>query len=88
MGAILGLFGWFFKFIQGSKYIMQCKATFCILGAAALVIIGEQKFMINGSQQNLSNSKYIACLIFGYTLFQVWGNHKPINQIAYVWFFI
>lgn len=67
---------------------MHLKTVYCVGGAIALVIIGEQKFKVNGTAQNLSNSKYIACLLFGYTLFQVWGTHKPTAQMANVWDFV
>ena len=45
-------------------------------------------FIIAAEVSHWKNSKYIACLAFGYTCFRVWGDHKPAKEIASVWFYI
>jgi hypothetical protein len=68
-GIIMGLLGWFFKFIQHKSYCLNLKCAFAIVTAISLIIAAELS--------TFKNAKYIACLSFGYTCFRVWGEHKP-----------
>jgi hypothetical protein len=79
-GAIMGLIGWFFKFIQHKSYCMNLKCAFAMLTGIGLVIASELS--------TFKNAKFIACLTFGYTCFRVWGDHKPAKQIGDCWFYI
>lgn len=79
-GVIMGLLGWFFKFIQHKSYCLNLKCAYCILIGIGFILAGEFS--------TFSNAKYIACLSFGYTCFRMWGDHKPAKQIASCWFFM
>lgn len=80
IGIILGLGGWFFKFIKNPTLQIYMKLLYCIVGAMVFVIIEEHA--------GTKDCKYIAALFFGYTLFRFWGMNKPSKHIAWFWFFI
>ena len=68
-GLSMGLCGWFFKFINHKSYSINLKCIYCLLTSMGLIIASELS--------TFSNAKFIACLAFGYTCFQVWGDKKP-----------
>jgi NhaP-type Na+/H+ or K+/H+ antiporter len=54
-----------------------------------LYAVGVSLFiMIAGEFTVLSNSTLLACMSFGFTCFQFWGNNKPAKQINDVWWWI
>lgn len=59
---------------------MYMKLLYCIVGAMVFVIIEEYA--------GTKDTKYVAALFFGYTLFRFWGMDKPSKHIAWFWFFI
>ena len=69
VGVIMGLAGWFFKFIDHKTYSINLKCGFCMITTIGLIIAAELS--------HFKNAKYIACLSFGYTCFRVWGEKKP-----------
>ena len=79
-GVIMGLLGWFFKFIDNKPYSINLKAAYALVVAVGLIIASELS--------TFTNAKFIACLSFGYTCFRVWGDKKPTQQIADCWFYI
>jgi hypothetical protein len=76
----MGLLGWFFKFIENKSYTINLKTAYALIVAVGLIIASELS--------TFTNAKFIACLSFGYTCFQVWGEKKPTQQIADCWFYI
>jgi len=80
VGIGLGLFGYFFKFIKHPRVRIYSKLAFCIFGAISFVIIEEYS--------GTKDTKYMAALFFGYTLFRLWGQDKPAKEIAWFWFFV
>lgn len=80
IGTILGLCGWFFKYIKHWKSQIYLKALWCIAVAIADIIAVQKS--------GFTESKYIGALLFGYTSFRIWGEDKPNKQIAQAWFFI
>jgi hypothetical protein len=78
-GVIMGLLGWFFKFIN-SKYCINLKAAYCMIVGIAFIVASEKS--------GFKNAKYIACLTFGYVCFRVWDEQKPAKEIASCWFYI
>jgi NhaP-type Na+/H+ or K+/H+ antiporter len=68
-GLIIGLCGWFFKFIDHKSYAIILKCIFSLLASIGLIIASELS--------NFQNAKFIACVSFGYTCFRVWGDKKP-----------
>jgi NhaP-type Na+/H+ or K+/H+ antiporter len=59
---------------------MYSKALFCFSGAIGIVLAAEYT--------KYTNSKYIACAIFGYTCQRIWGEAKPYKEVAAVWFYL
>lgn len=68
-GVIMGLTGWFFKFIDHKPYTINIKCAYAIVVSIGLIIASEMS--------TFSNARFIACLSFGYTCFRVWGENKP-----------
>lgn len=61
--------------------MIHVKAIYCVGFAIAIIVF-------TGSFEWASNAKYIACLVFGYTCFRIWGEDRPNKEIANLWFFI
>jgi hypothetical protein len=80
IGVGMCLLGWFFKFIKNPKLRMYAKLAYCVVGPMTFVIMEEHS--------GTKDTKYMAALFFGYTLFRVWGMEKPAKEIAWFWFFI
>ncbi len=74
-GGILGIIGWLFKYLPKWKYMIYVKATYCVAVAIGIIIF-------TGSYKWSSNAKYIACLVFGYACYRVWGEERPNKEIA------
>jgi len=68
-GLLMGLLGWFFKFIEHKSYSINLKCAYVLLSSIGLIIASELS--------TFKNAKYIACLSFGYICFRVWGEKKP-----------
>lgn len=80
IGVIMGLFGWFFKYLLKYSWCIKAKCVYCMTIGITFIIASELS--------TFKNSKYIACLAFGYTCFRMWGDHKPAKEIASCWFYI
>ncbi len=79
VGILVGLTSWLFKFVTW-KYAIHLKAAYSVIIAVAFVIISEYS--------TFKDSKFIACLAFGYTCFRFWGTNKPVKEIASLWLYI
>ena len=55
--------------------MIYVKATYCVAVAISIIIF-------TGSFKWSSNAKYIACLVFGYACYRVWGEERPNKEIA------
>jgi NhaP-type Na+/H+ or K+/H+ antiporter len=81
VGVSVGMLGWLFKFISNWRFNMQLKCFYSVVMAFAFVIASELS--------TFKNSKYLACLSFGYVSFRLWGaNGRPSAQLAVCWYFI
>ena len=59
---------------------MWAKAFYCtILGVG---------FVLAGDMSTFTNSKFIACLSFGYTCFRFWGADKPSKELGTIFWYI
>eukprot|EP00347_Sterkiella_histriomuscorum_P005826 403355123 len=80
VGVLVGCTAWFFKFFKTFKHLMWAKAIYCtILGVS---------FVLAGDMSTFTNSKFIACLSFGYTCFRFWGDLKPSKELGTVFWYI
>eukprot|EP00347_Sterkiella_histriomuscorum_P004939 403358501 len=80
IGVLVGCTSWFFKFFKSFKHLMWAKAVYCtILGVA---------FILAGDMSTFTNSKFIACLSFGYTCFRFWGADKPSKELGTIFWYI
>ena len=80
VGVLVGFTSWLFKFINEFKYVMDLKAVYCTIIAVVFVLSSEFS--------TFSNSKFIACLSFGYTCFRFWGDKKPSKELGIVFWYI
>lgn len=69
VGVFLGLPAYFFDFIDDYKLQLNLKGLYAVAVSLFIMIAGEYTV--------LANSTLLACMSFGYTCFQFWGNHKP-----------
>lgn len=65
VGICLGLIGYFFKYIEKNSYTVYLKFTWCTIVAVGLAAAAEFS--------TLTNSRYLACLSFGYVNYRIWG---------------
>jgi hypothetical protein len=72
----MGCGAWFFKFLPDFKHMIWLKCFYCSVCSVAFVIASDLN--------NFSNSKFIACLAFGYTCFRFWGDKKPSKEMGFV----
>lgn len=79
-GIVMGLGAWLFKFIRGWRFEMELKAAYITCTAVSFIIASEFS--------TFTDSKFIACITFGYVCFRFWGNEKPMKEVGWVWFFI
>lgn len=79
VGIIMGLTCYFFKYLNGFRYLLELKAFYCFAMAIAFVAAGEKS--------GYKDTKYIASLIFGYVAYQFWGEDKPTSLLAWTWWF-
>ncbi len=65
VGISLGLLGYFFKYIERFWFTVYIKFTWCTAVAVGLAAAAEFS--------TLTNSRYLACLSFGYVNYRIWG---------------
>jgi hypothetical protein len=76
-GVLLGLLGYFFKYISNVTVRMWAKFAYCML-----MVIG---FPVTSQLTGFTEIRFIGILFCGYTLFRVWGLDKPSRYLDPVW---
>lgn len=79
-GIVLGLAGYFFRYIQADKLRMYLKFI-----SSILVFIS---FPVAAHYLDAPNAKYIGVFFYGYVSYVVWGNDKPSALLTRMWFFM
>jgi hypothetical protein len=77
IGVLAGLLGKGFKFFKKSKTVMRVKALWCLFWALA--------FMLASNLSGFPFAKFTASLSFGYVSYRIWGEEKPIDELALFW---
>jgi len=82
-GLVVGMgLGWTFKCfhkIKADGTRRMVKLFMVVLVAVAMPIVAEVT--------TFKESKFVGIIFFGYMCFQVWGEDKPEDELAFIWMF-
>lgn len=76
----MGLFGGLLNKIANKPITIYLKFIWCIVGVVGIPLASDYS--------KFGEAKFIGIVTFGYTLYRMWGENKPVALLYKIWFFL